>query len=169
MRISMNMRTVFSLLIALFLVSTLNITTSFAQDSTQVNLPDGARARLGKGRIVQIAYSPDGSRLAVGSSIGIWIYDARTGAEMALIGGHTSYVESVAFSPDGTILATGTSNTLAGYSGGRNYIGTVRLWDANTGTLLNTFTGHTNWVNSIAFSPDGTTLASGSRDETVRL
>ena len=82
-----------------------------------MNLPDGARARLGKGRIEQIAYSPDGSRLAVGSSIGIWIYDARTGAEMALIGGHTSYVESVAFSPDGTILATGSSNTLAGYSG----------------------------------------------------
>ena len=110
MRISMNMRTVFSLLIALFLVPTLNITTSNAQDSPQWHLPDGARARLGKGSIHEIAYSPDGSRLAVGSSIGIWVYDANTGAEVALIGRHASVVSSVAFSPDGTTLATGSTD-----------------------------------------------------------
>jgi len=45
----------------------------------------------------------------------------------------------------------------------------VVLWDVATGTLKNTFTGHGDWVNSIAFSPDGTTLASGSSDGTVLL
>ena len=38
-------------------------------------------------------------------------------------------------------------------------------WEAHIRTL----TGHTGWVNSVAFSPDGTTLASGSGDETIRL
>ena len=75
----MNMKTVFSLLIALFLVSNINITTSNAQDSPQWHLPDGVRARLGKGVIHEIAYSPDGSQLAVGGDIGIWIYDADNG------------------------------------------------------------------------------------------
>ena len=45
-------------------------------DYTKWHLPEGAKLRLGKGYINEIAYSPDSSRLAVASSIGIWIYDA---------------------------------------------------------------------------------------------
>ena len=45
----------------------------FAQDYTQWSLPEGAKARLGKGRITgNIAYSPDGTRLAMASSIEIY-------------------------------------------------------------------------------------------------
>ncbi len=151
------MKNVISFLTVLFFVSTLNITTSFAQDSPQWDLPDGARARLGKGEISQIAYSPDGSRLAVGGGIGIWVYDARSGREVALIGGHTSSVNSIAYSPDGNTIATGSWDT------------TVRLWDAHTATLINTLTGHTSPVYSVAYSPDGNTIATGSWDTTVRL
>jgi WD40 repeat protein len=43
------------------------------------------------------------------------------------------------------------------------------LWDVNTGNCIKTLTGHTNWVWSVAFSPDGKTLVSGSCDQTVRL
>ena len=39
---------------------------------------------------------------------------------------------------------------------------TVRLWDATTGSPLRTLTGHTSWVYSVSFSPDGNTLASAS-------
>ena len=43
------------------------------------------------------------------------------------------------------------------------------LWDVATGQLVTTLTGHTGVVNSVTFSPDGDTLASGSRDGTAIL
>ena len=46
---------------------------------------------------------------------------------------------------------------------------TLRLWDANTGEHRQTLEGHTNAVLSVAFSPDGDTIASGSGDNTIRL
>ena len=129
-------------------------TKPLAQDSPQWHLPEGAKARLGKGRISEIAYSPDSTRLAVASGIGIWIYDAETGEELDLLSGHTSSVYSVSFSPDGNTLASGSLDK------------TVRLWDANTGRHIRTLTGH--WVLSVSFSPDGNTLASGGWQE-IRL
>jgi hypothetical protein len=46
---------------------------------------------------------------------------------------------------------------------------TVQLWDIETGKLLQTFKGHTDDVNSVAFSPDGTRALSGGWDHTVKL
>ena len=142
--------TQFSILTVLVIFSLFSLNV-FAQDYTQFSLPEGAKARLGKGWISgDIAYSPDGARLAVASSIGIWLYDTATHQEVALLKGHTDDVISVAFSPDGSTLAGGSEDW------------TVRLWDAVMGQEKATLTGHTGGVNSVAFSPDGSTLASGS-------
>ena len=45
----------------------------------------------------------------------------------------------------------------------------VRLWDVGTGQLKATLEGHTSYIFSVVFSPDGTTLASGSYDGTIWL
>ena len=109
-------------------VTLLFIPHTAAQDYTKWSLPEGATARLGKGRMTgEIAYSPDGNRLAVVSSIGIWIYDAHTGTELDLLTDHTDRVGNVVFNPDGTTLAGGSDRE-------------VRLWDARTGEHIATLT-----------------------------
>ena len=124
------------------------------------HLPDGAIVRLGKGSIKRneraIAFSPDGTILALASGIGIWLYDVATSRELALITGVVE-ANSVAFSPDRTILASGAES------------GRVKLWDVATQRNIATFRGHTHWVRSVVFSPDGTMLASGSWDGTIKL
>ena len=59
------MKTVIALL-TLLIVFSLN---TFAEKYAQLKLPEGAKARLGNGRILELAYSPDGTRLAIASSI----------------------------------------------------------------------------------------------------
>ena len=90
--------------------------TTPAQDSTHLNLPEGVVARLGKGKFPEIQYSPDGTRLAVASTIGIWLYDTTTDRAVARLTGHTNRFVSVVFSPAGTTLAS------------VNWEGTVLLW-----------------------------------------
>ena len=141
----------------LLLTAVLLAQNSHAQDYNRWSLPDGALMRLGKGDVRDVVWSPDGTRLAVGTSPGIWLYDARTGAQIYLITGHSFRVNAVAFSPDGLTLA----------SGSRDH--TVRLWDVATGQEKSILTGHTNDVEAVAFSQDGTTLASAGSDSTVRV
>ena len=47
-----------------------------------MGLPEGAIVGLGKGYINDIAYSPDGAKLAVATSIGVWLYDTATDTEL---------------------------------------------------------------------------------------
>ena len=90
------------------------------QNNTQWDLPEGAVACLGKGTVWEILYSPNGARLAVVSSIGIWLYDTTTSqvenswnGEIAVIARHLGWGSNVTFSPDsGTFASWGAGKTV---------------------------------------------------------
>ena len=65
-------------------------------------------------------------------------------------------VHSISFSPDSRTLAS------TGYE-------SVNLWAVNIGENIATLTGHTDWVNTTAFSPNGNSLISGGADGTLRI
>ena len=122
-------------------------------------LPEGVKTRIEcSGRISgNIQYSPDGKELAVASDKGIWIYNARTGAEVALLSGHRGDVLAIAYAPNGKTLA----------SAGRDE--TVRLWDAETGRFLPTLRGHYWEIKGVAISTDRKTVASADKHGTILL
>ena len=130
-------RTVSSIFLTLIFLPILSQLNSFAEDITRWRLPEGAKARLGKGNIRQVAYSPNGMHVAAAGSAGIWIYDVTIHQEVALLTGNMGPVSSVAFSPDG--------NTIVSASKDR----TIRLWNVNTRKHLKTLIGHTDSVSRV--------------------
>ena len=146
-----------SIFFTFILFSTTYLPIGFSQDYTTWNLPEGAKARLGKGTIWDAQFSPNSEYLAVAGTIGIWLYDTLGYKERSLLVGHTADVICVAFSPNSQMLASGSVD------------GTVRLWNVETNQLQQTLVGHRGPVESVAFSPNGRRLASGSIDATVRV
>ena len=151
----------------LFLIHVLFLCSVIAKDYTQWKLPEGAKARLSKGEISGISFSPDGTQIAVGSATGIWLYDARTGAELALF---TNYMPEtgriafdymsetglVAFSPDGKTLVNGMYDT-------------ILIWDIATGKLLKSIKRQRARIEALRILEDNKTLLCKNYDDSVRL
>src|SRR5581483_8681858 len=101
------------------------------------------------GLVEQVVYSPDGKLLAcAGQALPIIVRDAADGTVVATLGSSDAYVHGLAFGAD--------SNTLA--AAGRNQ---VQLWDVKNAKVTATLPTPAD-VISLAFSPDGKTLAGGS-------
>ena len=179
--------------------------TGIDTDVTTWALPEGAIARLGRGRIDAVELSPDGKYLAIGTWIGLWWYELPTMKPVALWETERGMVCALRFSPDGTLIAGGvfweirlwdattyeTRTVICLPRGcqraealifspcgqylvsGASWIGTdkvsIRLWEIATGENIATFWSHPTDVQDIAFSPDGTLLASASYDGTILL
>jgi len=118
--------------------------------------------------IYSVAFSPDGRLLASLSwDTLIKLWDVATGREIRTLAGYSEGGYSVAFSPDGRLLAS-TSCRYRQPSRPCEQ-GEIKLWDVATGREVRLLQGHTSWVESVAFSPDGKVLASGSMDMTIKL
>jgi WD40 repeat protein len=116
-----------------------------------------------------VSFSPDGRTLASGSSdqtIKFW--NVTSGQSRRTISGIPDPVLAVAFSPDGRVLASGIEDYSFEMTGVVN-AETISLWDTSNGHKLRAFRGDTGDVASLAFSPDGRSLASGNTDKTVKL
>ncbi|MCG9131695.1 sigma-70 family RNA polymerase sigma factor [Candidatus Poribacteria bacterium] len=115
-------------------------------------------------RVFSVAFSPDGKLVAGGSYRGIKLWDIETGEDLSVLEEGTKVISgSIAFSPDGGTLVSASADRFGGTRG------TVTLWDVETGKDLATLHGHTERIPDVAFSSDGTTIASSLRDGTVKL
>ena len=118
------------------------------EDYTQWHLPKEATARFGKGGITALQFSPDGTQIAVGSKIGVWLYDLKTGKEINMFRG---MCQSIAFSPDGRFIAK---------SGGEfKFHEGFELWEIATGHRL-PITDVVPSASILQFSSNGKTLIS---------
>jgi WD40 repeat protein len=117
-----------------------------------------------------VAFSPGSDQLATGCHDGaVRIWDAKKGQQIRQINAHTTPAAPVyclAWTPDGKQIFSGSMDH------------TMKLWDAGSGKLVREFKkfkekefekGHRDAVFSMAQSPDGKMLASGSSDHTIKL
>ena len=107
-------------------------------------------------RANSIAFSADGKWLASGGFFDpIRIWDLATGTVHQTFEDY-DWTYSISFSPNRELLVSGSSRG-------------VKVWDLATGSLHKTLEGHDDLVKSVAISPDGQWLASGSDDGTIRI
>jgi WD40 repeat protein len=118
--------------------------------------------------LYSVAFSPDGKQLATGDDDGVVrVFDPSSGKLVRRFEGHTAHVCALAYAPDGQTL----------FSGGWDH--SIRQWDQTTGKAARVIVGvhdpenrrkplgHTNVVTSLAVSPGGRWLYSGSCDHTI--
>ncbi len=107
--------------------------------------------------VLDIAYSPQGDRLAVGAADGlIRVFEVATGKEQFVISSHSDWVTAIAWNSDGTKLASASRDK------------TCKVFDAKNGELLITYSAHAQPVKGVAFHPDGAEVYSAGSDNKIQ-
>lgn len=121
------------------------------------------------GDINSVAFSPNGTQVLTASNDGdIRIYDTQTSDLVADLVTRGHPLDVAAFSHDGTHVVMGDCAEVE--DGTDNCIaGEAVLYDIDSGEILQTFSGHTTDVVSVAFSPDDSMIMTGSNDNTARV
>jgi WD40 repeat protein len=110
----------------------------------------------GHGGIADLAFSPDGTTVALATARGgVVLWDVADEEERSIDLPARAKCLSLRYSPDGSLLAAACGKK-------------ILLWDLRTATLHATLQGHQEEVRALAFTPDGKTILSGSKDRTVR-
>ena len=141
------MKTTCIFIITLSLLFALFLQNASAQNYAKSNLPEGAKLRIGKGTLGEIAYFPDGTRFAVATSVGVWIYDSITGKELYQLTDHTNGVGYIRFSPDGNSIATQSPD------------GRILLWNTNNDNHIQPLSNNKFGLYDPVFSPNGKIIA----------
>ncbi len=111
--------------------------------------------------VTALAYSPDGKYLAVSGNREVLIHKADGSGIEQRLQGSAERILSVAFSADGTKLIAG------GGTPARS--GEVQIWDAKTWNLIRAVPATEDTVFGASISPDGSKIAVGGADNTVRM
>lgn len=120
-------------------------------------------------RVHDLTFSPDGRYfLSASDDQTMAMWDLASGDIVQRFDSPTDTINAVAFDPDGRTMAAGFG-TFRYEIEGDYQDNNIHLWDVATGEELRQFSGHEGPVVSLAFSPDGGRLLSGSIDNTVRL
>jgi WD40 repeat protein len=111
--------------------------------------------RWGTGGANQLAWSPDGNSITAATFVGIVFFDAQTLTQIGSIPADDE-VRTLAYSSDGSVLA---------YTARER----IHLYSLSGGAPMREWIAHDDRIVSLSFSPDGTLLASGSFDRTVKI
>lgn len=107
-------------------------------------LPEGALARLGRGRVNDMAFSPDGQYFVVGTAIGLWLYDLPTLSPIALWDTERGMIGTVKVSPDSQRIVTHTFSE------------SIKIWDVREGVCITQIeTENGRDITNLIFSQDG--------------
>ena len=121
-------------------------TTQTNSDVTAWALPEGAIARLSRGIIADLAFSPDGTQLGIATTVGAWIYELATMEPIALLATERGLVSTIAFSPNGQWIATS------------NWDGIIKVWETEMQQCIAKIQGPL-YRHALDFSPDSRYLA----------